>query len=86
MAFSMRIFLTVIASYLLLLTLLILSGCKTVSQDPADGESSKDDLDTAHALVGAAQNTVGNLEKPNSGLLFIAPLVEIYGLNKEDRQ
>ncbi len=45
-----------------------------------------DDLDTAHALVEAAQNTVGDLEKPNSGLLFIAPLVEVYGLNKEDRR
>ena len=31
----------------------------------------------------AAHNTVGDLEKPNSGLLFIAHLVEIYGLNKE---
>jgi len=44
------------------------------------------DLYTAHALVEAAQNTVGDLEKPNSGLLFIAPLVEVYGLNKEDRR
>ena len=41
-----------------------------------------DDLDTDHAFVEATQNTVGDLEKPNSGLLFIAPLVEIYGLNK----
>lgn len=45
-----------------------------------------DDLAAAHALVEAAQNTVGNLEKPNSGLLFIAPLLEIYGLNKEARR
>jgi hypothetical protein len=42
------------------------------------------DLDLAHTLVEAAQNTVGSLEKPNSGLLFIAPLVEVYGLNKEN--
>ena len=45
-----------------------------------------DDLEVAHALVGAAQNTVGDLKKPNSGLLFIAPLLEIYGLNKEVRR
>ena len=44
-----------------------------------------DDLDLAHDLVGAAQSVVGDLNKPNSGLIFIAPLVEIYGLNKQDR-
>ena len=43
-----------------------------------------DDLDTAHTLVGAAQNIVGNLDQPNSGLIFIAP--EVYGLNKENRR
>lgn len=45
-----------------------------------------DDLDAAHALVGAAQNIVGDLENPNSGLIFIAPLLEIYGLNKVGRR
>ena len=45
-----------------------------------------EDLDLAHALVKAAQDTVGGIEKPNSGLLFIAPLLEIYGLNSENRQ
>lgn len=39
------------------------------------------DLDAAHALVKAAQNSVGGLENPNTGLLFIAPLLEVYGLN-----
>jgi len=48
--------------------------------------SAVDDLDIAHALVKAAQDTVGGIEKPNSGLLFIAPLLEIYGLNSENRQ
>jgi len=48
--------------------------------------SAVDDLDVAHALVKAAQDTVGGIEKPNSGLLFIAPLLEIYGLNSENRQ
>ncbi len=42
-----------------------------------------DDLNIAHALVEAAQKNVGDLEKPNSGLLFIAPLLEVYGLNKK---
>lgn len=42
-----------------------------------------DDLDTAHTLVGALQNMIGDLEQPNSGLILIAPLVEVYGLNKE---
>jgi len=45
-----------------------------------------DDLDSAHTLVGAAQNIVGDLEQPNSGLLFIAPLIEVYGLKKENRR
>jgi nitrogen regulatory protein PII len=45
-----------------------------------------DGLDAAHALVEAAQNTVGDMEEPNSGLIFIAPLVEVYGLNREDRR
>jgi hypothetical protein len=42
------------------------------------------DLDVARALVGATQNIVGDLEKPDSGLIFIAPLVEVYGLKKEN--
>ncbi len=42
-----------------------------------------DDLDIAHALVEAIQNTVGDLEKPDKGLLFIVPLIEVYGLNKD---
>ena len=37
-----------------------------------------DDLDLAHDLVRAAQSVVDDLKKPNSGLLFIARLVEIY--------
>ncbi len=45
-----------------------------------------DDLDFAHTLVEAVQNIVGDLDQPNSGLLFIAPLVEVYGLNKENRR
>ena len=45
-----------------------------------------DNLDLAHDLVKAAQDIVGGIEKPNSGLLFIAPLLEVYGLNSENRQ
>jgi hypothetical protein len=44
------------------------------------------DLDTAHALVEATQEIVGDLEMPNSGVLFIVPLVEIYGLDKENEE
>ncbi|MFC2063600.1 P-II family nitrogen regulator [Chloroflexota bacterium] len=42
-----------------------------------------DDIETAHALVDAIQNTVGDLDEPDSGLLFIVPLVEVYGLKKD---
>ena len=42
------------------------------------------DVDTAHTSVGAIQNIIGDLEQPNSGLILIAPLVEVYGLNKEN--
>lgn len=44
-----------------------------------------ENLDLAHALVKTAQDTVGGIDKPNSGLLFIAPLLEVYGLNSENR-
>lgn len=44
-----------------------------------------DELDAAHALVSAAQDTVGGIDKPNSGLLFVAPLLEVYGMNSENR-
>jgi hypothetical protein len=42
-----------------------------------------EDLDTAHTLARAAKSIVGDLDQPSSGLLFIAPLIEVYGLNKE---
>ena len=42
-----------------------------------------DDLDAARALVSAAQSVIGDLEQPDTGLLFIAPLVEVHGLKKE---
>jgi hypothetical protein len=45
-----------------------------------------DSIESAHALVEAAQNSAGDLEQPNSGLLFIAPLLEVYGLSKEVRK
>ena len=44
-----------------------------------------DELDAAHALVSAAQDTVGGIDKPNSGLLFVAPLLEVYGMKSENR-
>jgi hypothetical protein len=42
-----------------------------------------DDLDAAHALVGATKNVIGNLEEPDTGLVFISPLIEVYGLMKD---
>ena len=42
------------------------------------------DLATARKLADAAQKAVGGLEKPHTGLLFILPVLEVYGLNKED--
>ena len=45
--------------------------------------SVADDLHVAHTLVEAVQDSVGDLDKPDSGLLFIAPLLEVYGLNKK---
>ncbi len=44
-----------------------------------------DDLDISHTLVKAAQDTVGGIDKPNSGLIFIVPLLEVYGLNNENK-
>jgi nitrogen regulatory protein PII len=39
-----------------------------------------EDLETAHAMVESAQKNVGGVDQPNSGLIFIAPLLEVYGL------
>ena len=43
-----------------------------------------EDLATARKLADASQKAVGGLEKPHTGLLFILPVLEVYGLNKED--
>jgi nitrogen regulatory protein PII len=42
-----------------------------------------EDLEATHALVSAAQNIIGDLEKGNTGLLFVAPLIEVHGLKKD---
>jgi len=43
-----------------------------------------DDLETAHGLVEAAQCAVGGLEQPNTGLLFVMPLLEVYGMFRDN--
>lgn len=40
------------------------------------------DLEMAHALVQATQETIGDLDEPDTGVLFITPVVEVHGLNK----
>ncbi|MBN1665620.1 MAG: hypothetical protein JW862_00965 [Anaerolineales bacterium] len=40
------------------------------------------DLESAHALVDATQEAIGDLDEPNTGVLFITPVVEVHGLNK----
>lgn len=41
-----------------------------------------DDIDSAHTLVDATQKSVGDLDQPNTGMLFISPLAEVYGTSK----
>ena len=41
------------------------------------------DLDQAHALVAVTQEVIGDLDQPDTGLLFITPVVEVYGINKK---
>ncbi len=43
-----------------------------------------DTLEVAHALVEATQKVTGDLNLHNTGLLFVVPVVEVYGLHRED--
>jgi len=45
-----------------------------------------DDLTLARKLAEVSQKVVGGLEKPHTGLLFVLPVLEVYGLNKEKEQ
>jgi DegV family protein with EDD domain len=49
-------------------------------------EAVVDDLELGRDLVEITQSVVGDFSKPNTVLIFITPLIEIYGLNKEDRR
>lgn len=35
-------------------------------------------------MVDAAQDVTGDLEAPNSGFLFVLPVIKAYGLNRRD--
>jgi hypothetical protein len=38
--------------------------------------------ETAQRVVKATEAVIGDLRKPNTGLMFIVPLYQVYGLNK----
>lgn len=41
-----------------------------------------DSEEQAQSVVKATEAVVGDLQKPNTGLLFILPIYQVYGLNK----
>lgn len=41
------------------------------------------DNETVERIVNATENIVGNLNKPNTGILAVLPLLKVYGLNRE---
>jgi len=38
--------------------------------------------DRVNAIVDATQSVVGDLEKENTGLLFVLPVSQVYGISK----
>jgi len=43
-----------------------------------------EDEDTVEKMVKAAQNITGDLDIPNTGFLFVLPVLKAYGLNRRD--
>jgi len=43
-----------------------------------------DDEQIVERMVEAAQNITGDLDIPNSGFLFVLPVIKAYGLNRRD--
>lgn len=41
-----------------------------------------DSTEQTERLHVATENVIGDLNKPNTGLLFVMPLYQVYGLNK----
>lgn len=37
---------------------------------------------TVDKMVRVAQNTIGDLDKPNTGFLFVVPVIKAFGLNR----
>lgn len=42
-----------------------------------------EDDEQVQALVSAAQRVVGDFHQPNTGLLFVTPVTQVYGLQKQ---
>lgn len=43
----------------------------------------KDD-EMIHAVVEATQKVIGDLNEPNTGILSVLPLLQVYGLDRKD--
>ena len=41
-----------------------------------------DSQEMVDKMVAIAQQVIGNLENPNTGLLFVTPVLQVYGLGK----
>jgi nitrogen regulatory protein P-II 1 len=46
--------------------------------------SLAEDEAQVQALVSAAQQVMGDLDQPHTGLLFVTPVAQVYGLHKQD--
>ncbi len=44
--------------------------------------SAVDDRQLVDRMIAAAQEVIGNLEDPHTGVLFVVPVLEIHGLGK----
>lgn len=42
-----------------------------------------EDDETVNRVVRATENIIGNLNKPNTGILAVLPIVKVFGLNRE---
>jgi nitrogen regulatory protein P-II 1 len=45
-----------------------------------------DDQAKVDKMVSAAQDALGDLDRPNSGFLFVVPVLQAYGLGKQPQE
>jgi nitrogen regulatory protein P-II 1 len=45
-----------------------------------------DDQEKVDRMVAAAQEAVGNLDRPDTGFLFVVPVLQAYGLGRQPDQ